>query len=136
MRCPTCDSPDPARHPAVQFEGEVEICRDPFHAPAPVAPYTVDDFARDLGPRAKFPLRWTKEQAAAHERGLLRAALVGLVGVDGREELEYMEAVMRALPAPAADKAAAIDAIHALLATLDSPPAADAVARGRDDGTV
>jgi len=53
-------------------------------------------------------------------RGLvkLRAALVGLIGVDGRDELEAMEATMRLLPAPAADKAASIDAIHALLATL------------------
>ena len=47
----------------------------------------------------------------------LRAALVGLVGVDGREELEQMEAVMRLMPAPAQDKAATIDAIHALIAT-------------------
>lgn len=50
------------------------------------------------------------------ERDRLRAALVGLVGVDGREELEQMEAVMRVMPAPAADKAATIDAIHALIA--------------------
>ena len=52
------------------------------------------------------------------QRDRLRAALVKLVGVDGREELEQMEIVMRAMPAPAADKAATVDAIHALIATL------------------
>ena len=30
-RCPTCDSPDPHRHPAMAFEGEVEICTDDYH---------------------------------------------------------------------------------------------------------
>jgi hypothetical protein len=52
------------------------------------------------------------------QRERLRAALAALVGVDGREELAQMEAVMRVMPAPAEDRAASIDAIHALLATL------------------
>lgn len=30
-RCPTCDSPSPEKHPAVQHEGEVQICRDDYH---------------------------------------------------------------------------------------------------------
>lgn len=32
-KCPTCASPDPARHPAVQYGGEVSICKDAFHTP-------------------------------------------------------------------------------------------------------
>ena len=30
-RCPTCTSPAPHLHPAVQHEGEVQPCRDPWH---------------------------------------------------------------------------------------------------------
>lgn len=30
-RCPTCDSPAPHLHPAVQHEGEVQVCGDNFH---------------------------------------------------------------------------------------------------------
>lgn len=51
---------------------------------------------------------------------MLRAALVGLIGVDSEQELRQMEAAMRLLPAPEADKAVSINAIHALLATM--PP--------------
>lgn len=57
--------------------------------------------------------------------GLLRKALVGLVGDDGREQLEAMEVVMRTLAATDADKAVSINAIHALLATL--PESAEAI---------
>lgn len=31
MKCPTCESPAPYLHPAVQHEGEVVICKDDFH---------------------------------------------------------------------------------------------------------
>lgn len=32
-RCPTCDSPWRNCHPAVQWEGEVQLCRDQWHQP-------------------------------------------------------------------------------------------------------
>lgn len=60
----------------------------------------------------KHPMR-----AVVSQRDLLRKALVGLVGADDPAELRNMELIMRSLPAPEADKAATINAIHALLAT-------------------
>ena len=56
---------------------------------------------------------------AMQQRDLLRAALWKLVGAESVAELEQMEMVLRAAPAPAADKAVSIDAIHALIATAD-----------------
>ena len=51
---------------------------------------------------------------------LLRSALVGLIGADTEQELREMEAMMRLLPAPEADKVVSINGIRALLATLPS----------------
>lgn len=48
------------------------------------------------------------------DRDRLRQALVGLIGADTAEELDAMEMAIRAAPAPAVDKAAAIDALQAL----------------------
>ena len=55
------------------------------------------------------------KQKLFDDRLKLRLALAQLVGVDTVEELQNMEAIMRAAPAPAKDKASAIDAIHALI---------------------
>jgi hypothetical protein len=64
----------------------------------------------------KHPLRAAEETIAK-----LRSALVGLVGADGKEELEGMEAMIRTMSAmgsiPGKDAAATINAIHALLET-------------------
>ena len=30
-KCPTCEAPAPHLHPAVQHEGEVQVCRDQWH---------------------------------------------------------------------------------------------------------
>ena len=73
---------------------------------------TREDFAR-------VTAYWRERaQRAETTAAQLRTALVTLVGADGREELEAMEAAIRASVVPAVDKAAGIDAIQALLATL------------------
>jgi len=66
----------------------------------------------------KHPMRKAEADIA-----LLRGALAGLVGASDKAELEKMELAMRVLPAPAADKIASINAIHALLATLPNASA-------------
>lgn len=62
----------------------------------------------------KHPMRKAESDIA-----LLRSALVGLIGADTEHELRQMEATMRLLPAPEDDKAVSLNAIHALLATME-----------------
>lgn len=59
---------------------------------------------------------------AGSDIAMLRNALAGLIGAETETELRQMEVAMRMLPAPDADKAVSINAIHALLATM--PPSA------------
>ncbi len=54
------------------------------------------------------------------DRDRLRKALIGMVGEGDPSKLRAMELALRVLPVPDADKAAAINAIHAL---LPLPPA-------------
>jgi len=49
----------------------------------------------------------------------LRNALSGLIGASAKDELEAMEVALRTVNAPDADKVVSINAIHALLETLD-----------------
>lgn len=62
---------------------------------------------------------------------MLRAALVGLIGADSQEELQQMEITMRLLPAPDADKAVSINAIHALLSVAAPPTGRGCAGAGR-----
>lgn len=58
-----------------------------------------------------------KFEALAQEHQQLRDALAALVGSGDVDELRGMELAVRQLPAPDEDKAATINAIHALIAT-------------------
>jgi len=53
---------------------------------------------------------------------ILREALIELVGASMKEELEKMKVVLQSLPpSNDAEKLAGINAIHALLVTMDKP---------------
>lgn len=62
-------------------------------------------------------LNWNRELRQTKDK--LRAALIGLVGVETKEELESMETYIRFASAlDDSDRTATINAIHALLETL------------------
>lgn len=89
------------------------LCKQPIRGDER---YTTDHYRCG----AELTTSFQKDIADAQaQRDLLRAALVKLVGANSREELEQLEAMMRLMPAPAEDKAASIDAIHALIATVE-----------------
>ena len=50
----------------------------------------------------------------------LRKALIGLVGAEGKNELEAMEIQLRILPVPDIDRMVTINAITALLETMEN----------------
>ena len=57
----------------------------------------------------KHPMRGAEQTIAK-----LRSALVGLIGVESKEELDAMEIMLRRVPTPESDRIAAINAIDAL----------------------
>lgn len=71
--------------------------------------------------------------AVQQQNRALRSALAGLVGASTRDELEQIEVGLRLMSAPAQDKAAMIDAVHALFATLEEPASVAAVGSGRGE---
>ncbi len=58
----------------------------------------------------KHPMRKAESTIAK-----LKAALIGLVGASGKDELEKMEVLIRVAPVPDADKVGMINAIHTLI---------------------
>lgn len=84
--------------------------------------YTSEPLSRD---HQDDILRWIHDLGVAItaleevtlQRDQLRGALVGLVGVDGRADLEQIATVMRAVP-DATDRAVTVAAVQALIATL------------------
>lgn len=63
------------------------------------------------------PSALTKARA---DVALLRAALVGLIGESEPDKLRNMEAAVRMMPRCDEDKAAALNAIHALIKTASA----------------
>lgn len=66
-RCPTCNSPSPRLHPAVQFEGEVERCSDAYHATADILAEI--EMHRDGQAVRRFANLMTVKMAAARAKG-------------------------------------------------------------------
>lgn len=64
------------------------------------------------------PCHYCQIDTLKFENMILRKALVGIVGADGRDDLNGMEMALRLATMPAKDKAVTIDAIHALRDTL------------------
>lgn len=68
MRCPTCNSPSPHLHPAIQSEEEVEICLDPFHGPSPQQNFKAADILRDATRyiAKQFRITFTRTEAQSN----------------------------------------------------------------------
>jgi len=95
--CPTCKSPRPRLHPAVQFEGEVQPCADAFH------------LGEDLGGEVE-PIRFTCPRCErSHARGyldgvsLFRCLGCGYVGHGHHPDEEIDREVQREIDASKAE---------------------------------
>lgn len=80
--------------------------------PQDTPPHSAEILTEHIKVCEKHPLRASEAKCAK-----LRKALIELVGAESAAELTIMEATIRMMPAPEADRAASINAIHALLET-------------------
>lgn len=85
--------------------------------PEGTPPHSADVLTSHIRICEKHPMRKCEE-----ERSLLRAALVRLVGADGKAELDGIRVVLTGVVSMgSADAEAAIQGVDALLATLPDP---------------
>ncbi|WP_439444501.1 hypothetical protein ABWU93_11655 [Xanthomonas translucens pv. translucens] len=122
-------SPDPARaHAALvclrdAVAARVLTCAYCGHEYPQDTPAAGDQVLTDhIGACPRHPLRKAEANML-----LLRDALAGLIGVSDPGNLRALEAELRAMPVPARDKVAMIDAVHALLSTHAVLPGEDLV---------
>lgn len=78
MSCPSCGSPRPNLHPSSQSEGEVSLCRHPFHGPP-----------RDPGPFSIGSTLWAGTSKLIEETGELQQVLGKLIAVNGDAERHW-----------------------------------------------
>jgi hypothetical protein len=63
-RCPTCNSPSPELHPAMQHGGEIQLCGDVWHSPK-----GVHQIVCDIDDLLSSKDRWTKGVWARDDSG-------------------------------------------------------------------
>jgi len=89
-------------------------CGQEYPAGTPASGSDVQVLTDHIKVCEKHPMRKAEEKI-----NKLRHALAGLIGSEDPHELKQMEMAMRLAPAPEADKAVSINAIHALLETME-----------------
>lgn len=90
-------------------------CGHEYPAGTPASGSDVQALTDHIKICAKHPLRKAEEKIAK-----LRRALIGLVGAEDPDKLRQMELMLSTLPVPDSDRLASINAIHALLETMEA----------------